>query len=64
MALRIGLPKGSLQQSTFALFERAGYRISVSSRSYYPTLDDPEIEAVLMRPQENSTSALTPWRER
>ncbi len=52
MKLRIGLPKGSLQQSTFALFERAGYRISVSSRSYYPTIDDPEIEAVLMRPQE------------
>lgn len=52
MALRIGLPKGSLQQSTFQLFERAGYRIAVSSRSYYPTLDDPEIEAVLMRPQE------------
>jgi ATP phosphoribosyltransferase len=52
LALRIGLPKGSLQQSTFQLFERAGYKISVSSRSYYPTLDDPEIEPVLMRPQE------------
>ena len=52
MTLRIGLPKGSLQQSTFQLFERAGYRISVSSRSYYPDLDDPELEAVLMRPQE------------
>jgi ATP phosphoribosyltransferase len=48
----MGLPKGSLQQSTFELFERAGYRISVNSRSYYPELDDPEIEAVLMRPQE------------
>ena len=52
MTLRIGLPKGSLQQRTFQLFERAGYRISVSSRSYYPSLDDPELEAVLMRPQE------------
>lgn len=52
MALRIGLPKGSLQQSTFALFERAGYRVAVGSRSYYPSLDDPELEAVLMRPQE------------
>ncbi len=48
----MGLPKGSLEKSTFELFERAGYRINVSSRSYYPTLDDPEIEAVLMRPQE------------
>ena len=52
MSLRIGLPKGSLQQSTFQLFERAGYKISVSGRSYYPWLDDPEIEAVLMRSQE------------
>jgi ATP phosphoribosyltransferase len=52
LSLRMGLPKGSLQQSTFELFERAGYRISVNSRSYYPELDDPEIEAVLMRPQE------------
>jgi len=52
LALRIGLPKGSLQQSTFALFERAGYRVAVGSRSYYPSLDDPELEAVLMRPQE------------
>ncbi len=52
MSLRIGLPKGSLQQSTFQLFERAGYKISVSGRSYYPWLDDPEIEAVLMRSHE------------
>jgi ATP phosphoribosyltransferase len=52
LTLRIGLPKGSLQQSTFQLFERAGYSISVGSRSYYPRLDDPEIEAVLMRSQE------------
>ncbi len=52
LALRLGLPKGSLQQSTFRLFERAGYAISVSSRSYYPTVDDPDIEPVLMRPQE------------
>jgi ATP phosphoribosyltransferase len=52
LSLRMGLPKGSLQQSTFELFERAGYKISVNSRSYYPELDDPEIEAVLMRPQE------------
>ena len=52
MALRLGLPKGSLQQSTFRLFERAGYVIGVGSRSYYPTIDDPDIEPVLMRPQE------------
>jgi ATP phosphoribosyltransferase len=52
LTLRIGLPKGSLQQSTFQLFERAGYSIHVGSRSYYPRLDDPEVEAVLMRSQE------------
>ncbi len=52
LALRLGLPKGSLQKSTFRLFERAGYAISVGSRSYYPTVDDPDIEPVLMRPQE------------
>jgi ATP phosphoribosyltransferase len=52
LALRLGLPKGSLQQSTFRLFERAGYVIGVGSRSYYPTIDDPDIEPVLMRPQE------------
>ncbi len=52
MTLRIGLPKGSLQQSTFTLFERAGYKLAVSSRSYYPSVDDPELEPVLMRPQE------------
>jgi ATP phosphoribosyltransferase len=52
LTLRLGLPKGSLQQSTFRMFERAGYLISVSDRSYYPEVDDPEIEAVLMRPQE------------
>ena len=52
MVLRLGLPKGSLQQSTFELFARAGYYVSTSSRSYYPKIDDPEIEAVLMRAQE------------
>ena len=52
MGLRLGLPKGSLQQSTFELLARAGYQCSVSSRSYYPTMDDPEIEPVLMRAQE------------
>jgi ATP phosphoribosyltransferase len=50
--LRLGLPKGSLQESTFNLFSRAGYRISVRERSYYPKIDDPEMEIVLMRAQE------------
>ncbi|MDA8174498.1 MAG: ATP phosphoribosyltransferase [Nitrospiraceae bacterium] len=50
--LRIGLPKGSLQESTLKLFRKAGFHISVSSRSYYPAVDDPEIEAMLIRAQE------------
>ncbi len=50
--LKIGLPKGSLQESTLKLFRKAGYHISVSSRSYYPSFDDPEIEAMLIRAQE------------
>ncbi|WP_428389637.1 ATP phosphoribosyltransferase [Mucisphaera sp.] len=52
--LRIGLPKGSLQDSTVDLFARAGYRVSVPSRSYFPTIDDPELSAVLFRAQEMS----------
>ena len=50
--LRIGLPKGSLQETTAQLFKRAGYDIRFSGRSYYPTIDDPEIECILIRPQE------------
>jgi ATP phosphoribosyltransferase len=50
--LKIGLPKGSLQESTLKLFRKAGYHITVSSRSYYPAFDDPEIEAMLIRAQE------------
>jgi len=50
--LRIGLPKGSLQESTLKLFRKAGYHISVSGRSYYPVFDDTEIEAMLIRAQE------------
>jgi ATP phosphoribosyltransferase len=50
--LKLGIPKGSLQDSTVELFARAGWRISVSSRSYYPTIDDPEIECMLVRSQE------------
>ena len=54
MPLKLALPKGSLQASTVRLFERAGYHISVSERSYYPAVDDPEIEAMLIRAQEVS----------
>jgi len=50
--LRIALPKGSLQDSTYRLFERAGWKISASSRSYFPRFDDPELEGVLIRAQE------------
>lgn len=50
--LRLGLPKGSLQESTLKLFRKAGYHISVSSRSYYPSFDDPAIESMLIRAQE------------
>jgi ATP phosphoribosyltransferase len=50
--LRIGLPKGSLQESTLKLFRKAGYHISVSGRSYYPVFDDAEIESMLIRAQE------------
>jgi ATP phosphoribosyltransferase len=50
--LKLGLPKGSLQESTLKLFRKAGYHISVSSRSYYPAFDDPEIQAMLIRAQE------------
>jgi ATP phosphoribosyltransferase len=50
--LKLGLPKGSLQESTMKLFRKAGYHISISSRSYYPSFDDPEIEAMLIRAQE------------
>lgn len=52
MKLRLGLPKGSLQEATFGLFERAGYRFRLSSRSYFPSTDDEEIEAMLVRAQE------------
>jgi ATP phosphoribosyltransferase len=52
MTLKLGIPKGSLQDATVALFQRAGWNIRVSSRSYFPTIDDPEIECMLIRSQE------------
>ena len=52
--LKLGLPKGSLQESTFKMFKKAGFNVTVGSRSYFPYVDDPEIEAVLIRAQEMS----------
>lgn len=52
MKLKLGIPKGSLQDSTVQLFGRAGFNVYISSRSYFPTIDDPEIECMLIRAQE------------
>ena len=52
--LMLGLPKGSLEQSTVDMFAKAGYKIEISSRSYYPSIDDPDIECMLIRAQEMS----------
>jgi ATP phosphoribosyltransferase len=52
--LKLGLPKGSLQDATVDLFAKAGFNISVSSRSYFPSIDDDEIECMLIRPQESA----------
>jgi ATP phosphoribosyltransferase len=50
--LRFGIPKGSLEDATVELFRQAGWQITVSSRSYFPTVDDPEMKCHLIRPQE------------
>jgi len=50
--LRLGVPKGSLQETTQKLFTLAGFNLRVSPRSYYPEIDDPEIECILIRAQE------------
>jgi len=50
--LKLGIPKGSLQEATLELFARAGWKITISSRSYVPAIDDPEIECLLVRAQE------------
>ncbi len=52
MKLKIGLPKGSLQEATFGIFKKAGYDFQVDSRSYMPVVDDDELDAILIRPQE------------
>ena len=51
-ALKIGFPSGSLKDSTFDLFERAGYKIRLPSRAYVPDIDDPELEGLMFRAQE------------
>ena len=52
MTLKLGIPKGSLENATIELFRRAGFTITTSSRSYFPHIDDPEIECMLIRAQE------------
>src|SRR5499427_9372172 len=52
MVLKLGIPKGSLENATIELFRRAGFNISTSTRSYFPAIDDPEIECMLIRAQE------------
>lgn len=52
MRLKLGIPKGSLENATVDLFRRAGYNITTSSRSYFPAIDDPDIECMLIRAQE------------
>ena len=52
MKLKLGIPKGSLENATIDLFRRAGFQITTSTRSYFPGIDDPEIECMLIRAQE------------
>ncbi|MBM3775334.1 MAG: ATP phosphoribosyltransferase, partial [Acidobacteria bacterium] len=52
MKLKLGIPKGSLEAATIDLFRRAGYVITTSSRSYFPAIDDPEVECMMIRAQE------------
>ena len=52
--LKLGIPKGSLQKATFDLFERAGFNIAGFERSYFPRIDDPQIQLIMLRAQEMS----------
>lgn len=52
--LKLGIPKGSLQEATISMFKKAGFNVVVNSRSYIPSIDDPEIELVMLRAQEMS----------
>lgn len=54
MKLKLGIPKGSLQKATMGLFEKSGWKISVNSRSYFPDINDPDIECSICRAQEMS----------
>lgn len=54
MKLKLGLPKGSLQEATVRMFKKAGFNLGMSERSYFPSIDDPEIECILLRAQEMS----------
>ena len=54
MKLKLGIPKGSLEHATVDLFRRAGFNITTSTRSYFPAIDDPEIECMLIRAQETA----------
>ena len=55
--LKLGIPKGSLQEATIELFARAGWKITLGSRSYVPSIDDAEIECLLVRAQEMAQKA-------
>ena len=52
MILKLGIPKGSLENATIDLFRRAGFNVTTSSRSYFPVVDDPELQCMLIRAQE------------
>jgi ATP phosphoribosyltransferase len=52
--LKLGIPKGSLEKATFELFEKAGFNVSGADRSYFPKIDDPQIQLILLRAQEMS----------
>ena len=52
--LKLGIPKGSLQNATFELFEKAGFNITGYERSYFPRIDDPQIQLIMLRAQEMS----------
>ena len=54
MPLKLGIPKGSLQDATVDLMRRAGYHVSVRNRSYFPDIDDPQLSCVMFRAQEMS----------
>ena len=53
--LKLGVPKGSLEQATISLFKQAGWKIQSGSRNYFPSIDDPEISCALVRSQEMAT---------